>query len=167
MTTGRRELIFPTARAKAAWLAGWVIEGAELPKTRALARRFVARFRLPGERAAAIHDWIARSIIYVQDPGGEEQFADADVVLTREMGDCDDKAGLFVALCLAARLDARLRPVFDTDGEFTHVQAVVRWSGSQRHAAANRDGWIVSEEIVPGAQLGDGAEAYTGKGHFE
>lgn len=114
--------------------------------------------------AQSIHNFVRDRIRYVRDPidsrtgRREEQFADAGVVLRRGYDDCDGKARLVVALALVAGLEARIRAVFRV-GDFVHVQAELRWRGSELYPRAQRGGWVVSETILRGVELGHGAEA--------
>jgi transglutaminase-like putative cysteine protease len=58
--------------------------------------------------------------------------------------DCDAKARLFVALCLAAGFNARLWPLWK-HGVLQHVAGEVLWEGR----------WIHAETILARAQLGE------------
>jgi len=58
--------------------------------------------------------------------------------------DCDAKARLFVALCLARGFDARLWPLWK-NGQLTHVAAEVLYRGR----------WIHAETILARARLGE------------
>lgn len=145
-----------TPKEKARWLDEAAQNDARLPLTRRLAVT-VARKTDPNRKdllAEELHRFVRDSIRYVHDPSFEE-FASSDVTLQRGIGDCDDKARLFVALARAVGLEAHIRPVFDAAGNFVHVQAVVRWPGSQSYRLAKPGGWVVSELIVEGARLGD------------
>lgn len=126
-------------------------------------QRFVAAQpwrRMDAERRArAIHAWVRDRIAYscdrVQNPRGRELFLDSVALLRRGHGDCDDKARLFVALCLASGLEARIVPQLDRrTGDFVHVQAAVRWPGSERVPGAEADGWVRAELILSGLELG-------------
>ncbi len=68
---------------------------------------------------------------------------DAIDALTRGKDDCDAKARLFVALCLARGFQAKLEPHWH-DGLLKHVSALV-----------NHGGWIPVETILTRARLGD------------
>ena len=69
---------------------------------------------------------------------------DAIDAYTRGHDDCDAKARLFVALCLAAGFNARLWPLWK-HGVLQHVAAEVLWEGR----------WIHAETILARAQLGE------------
>lgn len=82
---------------------------------------------------------------------------DAVDALIRGSDDCDAKARLFVALCLAKGFSAKLDPKWE-NGELKHVSAQVEYNGS----------WIPVETILTRARLGDRAndvpvEKKTGK----
>ena len=100
-------------------MAEAAVHDTEDPRVRA----WVPVFRqLPlEERAAAILRFCQRCIRYTRDPGvidpdgtrhGIEVLDSSAVGLDRGYGDCNLKARLFVALCLASGLDAVIEPVF-------------------------------------------------------
>lgn len=88
----------------------------------------------------------------VKQFGGEDiagvtrppEINDAIDAYTRGYDDCDSKARLFVALCLAAGFQARLWPLW-RHGVLQHVAAEVKYG--------NR--WIHAETIVARARLGE------------
>lgn len=172
-----REETFPNARAKAARLSALAWEDTRNPVIRPVLDHVVRQLRswavrlppgvYPSSGAAiawTIHNFVRDCIRYVRDPidprtgRREEQFADPGVVLRRGYDDCDGKARLVVALALVAGLGARIRAVFRV-GDFVHVQAELRWPGSDRYPNAQPGGWVVSETILLGVPLGNGAEA--------
>lgn len=69
---------------------------------------------------------------------------DAVDAYTRGYDDCDAKARLFVAICLAAGFQARLWPLW-RDGILQHVAAEVHWQKK----------WLHAETIVARARLGE------------
>lgn len=69
---------------------------------------------------------------------------DAIDAYTRGHDDCDAKARLFVALCLAAGFNARLWPLWK-HGVLQHVAGEVKYEGK----------WIHAETILARAQLGE------------
>lgn len=69
---------------------------------------------------------------------------DAIDAYTRGHDDCDSKARLFVALCLAAGFNARLWPLWK-HGVLQHVAAEVQFHGR----------WIHAETILARARLGE------------
>lgn len=156
--TDRRPLTFPDGLAKARYIDFMSRLHAHAAPVRALVDASRWRDLPPRKRAEAIHAFLRDRIAYVRDPGRREELADAGVVLQRRLEDCDGKAHTFVALARASGLDARIRPIFQ-DGAFTHVQAEVRWPGSQTDPRADADGWLVAELILAGVPLGSGAEA--------
>jgi len=62
----------------------------------------------------------------------------------RGSDDCDAKARLFVALCLAAGFEARLWPLWK-EGELAHVAGEVKYRGE----------WVHAETILSRARLGE------------
>lgn len=155
MITTRRTLDFPSGLAKARYLDFW----ARVEKYAAPIQRLAPRFMtLPLERRAdAIHAHVRDSIGYQRDPNRQEELADAGAILSRTYDDCDGKSRVFVSLCLACGLDARIMPVY-RGANFSHVQAQVRWPGSCSDARADADGWILAELILRGTPLGSGVE---------
>lgn len=141
---------------KAKWLDEAAMTDARLPLTRRLAVT-IARKTDPNRKdllVEELHRFVRDSIHYVHDPSFEE-FASSDVTLQRGIGDCDDKARLFVALARSAGIEAHIWPIYNKQGDFVHVQAIVRWPGSDRYRLARQGGWVVAELIVEGARLGD------------
>jgi len=69
---------------------------------------------------------------------------DAIDAYERGHDDCDAKARLFVALCLARGFEARLWPLWK-HGVLKHVAAEVQW----------RDQWLHAETILSRARLGE------------
>jgi len=69
---------------------------------------------------------------------------DAIDAWTRGHDDCDSKARLFVAICLAAGFNARLWPLWK-HGQLKHVAAEVEFQGK----------WIHAETILSRARLGE------------
>lgn len=97
-------------------------------------------------------DWVR----YVRDTGrvGEEDIAgytrsptpsDPVDALDRREDDCDAKARLFCALCLAGRVKARMMPLSNRAGMLQHVYAEV-WLGDQ---------WLPVETTLRRAVIGD------------
>lgn len=84
----------------------------------------------------------------------------------RGVDDCDGKARLFVALCLAANIEAEMVPRWK-DGHLAHVYAKCHLNGpNDPHKR-----WWFAETILRRARLGDVAEAVpkeieTGKWSF-
>ncbi len=159
-----RILEFDTLEDKARWLDAAASFDASLGYVRKFADRFVGQV---GEsvattepRARAVHRFIRDTIHYVQDwrvienePG--EEFADTETILRRGYDDCDGKSRAFVALCRCLGIDARIRPVFTKHPlDFVHVQAEVRWPGSEHVKGATPDGWCLAEMILKGCEIG-------------
>jgi len=160
-----RVLSFATLDEKAKWLDAAASLDALRSQVQLHARRFL---RLPTAeaRTRGIQRWVRDNIHYQYDfrasqglPG--EEFADTPSQLDRGFGDCDDKARAFVALVRAAEMiaplhvEARIRPVFTRlPREFVHVQAEVKWPRSETHENAMPGGWLLSELIVKGCEIG-------------
>lgn len=144
--------------------ANWLDAAASMDTALKYVRQFASRFaKVPTLEAKAheIHRWVRDNIRYVRDwrettnsPG--ERFADSESILKQGYEDCDGKARLFVALCRTCGVDARIRPVFKKHPElaFTHVQAEVRWPGSERLSYAMPGGWVLAELILKGCEIG-------------
>lgn len=154
-------LEFPTLQDKANWLDANASIDATGVKLRAraeqLARGVDARAGR-GALARAIYTFCRDSIRYVQDRGrgpSHEEFADSETIISRGYDDCDGKSRCFVALCRALGLEARIRAIFPTADNFKHVQAEVRWPGSEREPLAQPGGWMLAELILKGCELGE------------
>jgi Transglutaminase-like superfamily len=177
-----RVIGWPNLIEKANWLDG----AASLDALRRGITNVAGRFcSMPsGEsRTRAIQRWVRDNVRYVHDyrvsqQARGEEFADAESVIERGYGDCDDKARLFVALVRAAEAlvplntGARIRPVFHRTGgpqtaprvpptgigswpyEFVHVQAESRWWGSANNPAALPGGWLLTELILAYCEIG-------------
>ena len=144
-----RTVTFADGMAKANWLDAMATLDARLPETRGLALRFAKqRVHDPNDKEALardIHGWVRDCIRYVNDPAGEE-LSDSDQILAIGVGDCDDKARLFVALCRAIGIEARIKPCFEGEN-FVHVQAECRVGRPPR--------WVLCELIVRGVAFGE------------
>jgi len=152
----RRNVRFQSPMDKARWLDENASIDAARPYVRDIAIR-IARTtdpNDPGALARAIHQFVRNAVHYVHDPS-QEEFADTETILRRGADDCDGKARAFVALCRAVKLTSRIRPVFADGKHFSHVQGEVRWPGSETHPRAQADGWLVSDPILKGSELGD------------
>jgi transglutaminase-like putative cysteine protease len=154
-----RIITFDTLKEKADWLDA----AASLDTALAYCREFARRFQSiedPEARARSIQRWVRDHIHYVQDwriveglPG--EEFADSETVLRRGYDDCDGKSRLFVCLARICGLEARIRPIFARHPlDFVHVQAEVRWPGSERSAHAEPGGWMLVELILKFCEIG-------------
>jgi transglutaminase-like putative cysteine protease len=157
----RRPMTFENLEAKARWLDAAASLDARHPGIRELAIRFQRTYGANDKRAVAkaIYEF-ARSIPYCYGPSHQE-FADSFTILNRPGGACDNCAGksrIFVALCRAVELDAEIVPNFRRPDEFNHVQARVRWPGSEHDPLAEEGGWLRAELIVRGVPLGGGPE---------
>lgn len=126
----------------------------------------------PLSALSALHRFVRDFVKYRHDPGGREQFADVDTVLSRQFDDCDGKARSVVALAVAL---GKLRPEWHIQARtvphwrlnhFAHVSAEIRFAGSDNHGRANAQGWLCSDPIVKGLELGmtpeDGRDPKTG-----
>lgn len=159
----RRPMNFDNLTAKAAWLDAAASLDARNPGIRELAIRFQksAGANNSALLATNLHRFCRDSISYCFGPSHQE-FADSWTILNRPGGACDNCAGksrVFVALCRAVELDARIVPNFRQPDEFNHVQAQVRWDGSEKDPRAEEGGWLRAELIVKGVPLGSGPEA--------
>ena len=154
-----RCITFDHWQAKAEYLDGAAWSDARmLPKVREVSLRVARPYgAVSPEKMGAIANDLYRlvrdRVRYVSDPASEE-FSDAQLTLEQGYGDCDDKVRCFLALCRALRIEAALRPVMRGQN-FVHVQALVRWPGSERHWKALEGGWLVAELILRDAELGD------------
>lgn len=159
----RRVLTYANLQTKANWLDNAASLDARNPGIRELAIRYQKAYGANNPRAVAtaLHAFARDSISYCYGPSAQE-FADSWTILNRPGGACDNCAGksrVFVALCRAVEIEARIVPNFKNPDEFNHVQAQVRWSGSEQDPRAEAGGWLRAELIVKGVPLGAGPEA--------
>lgn len=162
--------------------AKWLDAAAALDALRGHVMGIASRFtQIPDAeaRTRAIHRWVRDRIRYVHDwrvstgaPG--EEFADAESVVRRGFGDCDDKARLFVSLVRAAEMlrplgvEVRVRPVFVRDPwAFVHVQAEVRWHRSDLADGAMPGGWLLAELILRDCEIGQDPDSVPRGPHGE
>lgn len=154
-TPVRRRIVWSDATQKSQWIDGMAYTDAKLPLVRSVATRF-AMARNPNDYeglARDLHRFVRDSVKYIADPSYEE-ISDTQTIFERGYGDCDDKARAFVALARSVGLEARIRPIFDGEGYFYHVQAEVRWPGSSRFLNAQPNGWVLVELILQACELG-------------
>jgi transglutaminase-like putative cysteine protease len=165
MRSPHRRLYFKGPREKADFLDSEASWDATTRTVQELADRFRVAFRArrdPSHLAVALHRWVRDSIAYQHDPGHKEQFDDSETILRKGYDDCDGKSRLLVALVRALRgvpLQARIRPVFHGLRSFVHVQAELRWPGSENWKNVEQGGWVLAEVILRGCELGDDPEA--------
>lgn len=155
----RRPMTFASLWDKARWLDAAASLDARHPGIREIAIRFQKARGASDPRGVAtdIHAFV-RDISYCYGPSHQE-FADSWTILNRPGGACDNCAGksrLFVALCRAVEIEARIVPNFRNPTEFNHVQAQVRWPGSESEPRAEPGGWLRVELILRGVPLGGG-----------
>lgn len=101
-------------------------------------------YQLDGERFGREH------IFGFTDPQGP-----ADEALRVGIDDCDAKARLFVAICLAGGLRASMQDRWNAEGELSHVYGGVLLVGPREQTAR----WWLAETILRRARLGEIAEA--------
>jgi transglutaminase-like putative cysteine protease len=161
----RRPMTFPNLQQKAQWLDAAASLDARHPGIRELAIRFMKARGANNQEGIArdLHAFARDSIAYCYGPSHQE-FADSWTILNRPGGACDNCAGkarVFVALCRAVEIQARIVPNFRNPNEFNHVQAQVRWPGSENQPLAEQGGWMRAELIIQGVPLGAGPESGT------
>jgi hypothetical protein len=139
-----RWIRFANREAKAAYMAAAARHDAHDPAVLAWARAFAGLPR--PHREEAILRFAQRCIRYERDPawydrGGQrhgiELLDSSTVALQRGYGDCDVKARLFVALCLATGVRAEIEPVFRGENGFPHVRARVLGPDGRRWQTAD------------------------------
>ena len=150
---------FRNREDKARYMADAAKHDAEDPAIMAWAKHLAACCARRGLLLPpAILHFCQRDIRYERDPHwvdedgtrhGIELLDSSAVGLNRAYGDCDVKARMFVALCLAAGVPAEIEPVFQGENGFPHVRARVLSStgetGGSRWETA--DPTIVNSEI--------------------
>lgn len=155
-----RPMTFANLQAKANWLDAAASLDATDPEVVAVARRFAIARGANHQCGIArdLHDFVRDGIPYVFGDG-HQRFYSSRELLNGSGGNCADKARLFVALCRAVEIEARIVPIFTSPDEFVHVQAQVRCPGSTSDPRAEPGGWLRAELIARGVPLGSGAEA--------
>ena len=112
------------------------------------------------ERASAILRFVQNCIRYERDPAwfdkagvrhGIELLDSAPTGFFRAYGDCDLKARMFVALCLASGVTARISPVFRGDNGFPHVRAEVLQTGGETSSAHT---WTMADPTIVNSTIG-------------
>ena len=174
---GARIVSFSSPQEKAEFLDAEALLDSTSASVREKARELCRGVR-PGDWGACarrLFDFTRSRIAFLRDPaarGGKdtgepervEELADSATILRRGYDDCDGKVRTLLALVRAAcppsfgALEGRVRPVVDELNDFRHVQAILRWPGSEsagdvRHVFEG--GWVPAEVILKRAQLGD------------
>jgi hypothetical protein len=152
-----RWVSFKDREAKAKYMADAAREDAHDPVVISWARQFRG---LPLEaRAAAILYFVQRCIEYQRDPAwydragtrhGIELLDSSAVGFARGYGDCDLKARMFVALCLASCLRAEIDPVFTGKTGFPHVRARV----VTENAETGGESWETADPTITNSTIG-------------
>ena len=120
------EKVFESKEEKGLWMKARAVRDS---KRREVVRWAAQFYGLTGWALAhAILLFCQLAILYERDPG-QEVLESAATGLVRGYGDCDLKAGLFVALCLACGLEAEEEDIFRGDN-FPHVRARVKIDGA-------------------------------------
>jgi len=151
---------FRNREDKARYMAEAAKHDAEDPAIRAWARHFQACCARAGVAlAAAILHFCQRDIRYERDPAwfeddgtrhGIELLDSSAVGLNRGYGDCDLKARMFVALCLAAGVPAEIEPVFKGENGFPHVRARVLSPSGETGGST----WETADPTIVNSQIG-------------
>ena len=142
--------------------ARYMIEAAQHDALDPLVISWAQQFRALPEaaRAGAILRFCQNCIRYERDPAwfdedgvrhGIELLDSSAVGFKRGYGDCDLKARMFVALCLASGVKARISPVFRGENGFPHVRAKVLRSGGE---ASDPAGWEVADPTIVNSSIG-------------
>ena len=148
---------FADREAKAKYMSTAARHDADDPILHGWARQFTPLH--VDRRAGAILCFVQRCIRYERDPAwfdaqgtrhGIELLDSAAVGLHRGYGDCDLKARLFVALCLACGVTADIEPVFTGENGFPHVRARVLRDTSE--TAGER--WETADPTIVNSTIG-------------
>jgi hypothetical protein len=148
-----RWITFKDREDKARYMADAARHDANDPVIRWWAQAFRSLPR--PERERAILRFCQRCFRYERDPAwfdedgtrhGIELLDSSAVGFLRGYGDCDLKARVFVALCLACDVPADIEPVFRGENGFPHVRARVL------HPAGSR--WETADPTVVNSTIG-------------
>ena len=130
------------------------------PRVAALARNlWEAADADPRAFAELAHAYCRDVVLYMVD---SEQFGEEDIapagklgdVIVRLVDDCDAKARLFVALCLAVHLEAEMVPHWQ-GGILAHVSARLKVSGKWSTRLHFSGKWLPVELTLARARLGE------------
>ena len=157
-----RWVTFQSREDKAAYMARAAEHDAHDPMVLRWAQRFMA---LPiDERPLAILRFDQHAIRYERDPAtwdedgtrhGIELLDSAATGLQRGYGDCDLKARLYVALCLACGVPGKIDPVFRGETGFPHVRAKVWARREDAEVGAPKEWLIADPTMVNQERLGE------------
>ena len=146
-------VVFPGREAKAQYMAEAALRDARDPAVISWAHQFMAL--PPEQRAAAILRFCQLGLRYQRDPAWHDQAGNrhgievldsSAVLLFRGYGDCDAKTRLFLALCKACGVPARLDPVFRGAEGFPHVRAEVLDETTGR--------WLIADPSIANSTIG-------------
>jgi hypothetical protein len=157
-TAHARWVVFKNREDKAQYMRRAAIHDAQDPQVKSWAVEFL---KLPEDkRATAILRFVQECVRYERDPAtfdpdgtrhGIELLDSAPTGLCRGYGDCDLKARLFVALCLASGIPAQIDPVFRGETGFPHVRARVLRIGGETSDPRN---WDVADPTIVNSDIG-------------
>lgn len=145
MTYRLTPISFTDRTDKARFMERRAIDDADRPTVQYWAKHVAGGAQTDRQKVARVLRFCQWSIRYGYDPGRQETLEDAETVLSRGWTDCDGKVRIFVALCTAAGVAARVHPVFTGDTGFPHVQATA-W-------LADEGKWTVVDPSVTNAGL--------------
>lgn len=131
----------PGVRAKLALIGHLAAVASRDPRLRASAVGICRRAgaRAPAARAAALHRWVRRRVVYIREP--IETFTDPARMVREKrwrFGDCDDHTGALEALARGIGLQTR-RVGVGWDGHYRHVYPEIQIGGR----------WIPADTTVP------------------
>ena len=122
----------------------------DLNSVRRIAKEITSRHEHPWDLAKKFYDWVWENIKGIPGP-----YTSVKAAIQKRVGDCEERAGVFIALCRAAGIPARLVWVPNHSwAEFClfDYQGQPRWIPSHT-AAYNWFGWTGAHEVV--LQKGD------------
>ncbi len=131
------------------------------PDIRFLARGFIRHtfggtsgnlIRTPLSLARTLQNYVRANVAFVTEPG--EAFRSAALTLKLGAGDCDDSAHLLVALAMACGMSAKVAPVFDEEGEISHVAARIYVDGTWQWAETTFEADFGEEPRAAAKRLG-------------
>ena len=152
-TGAARWISFKDREDKARYMADAARHDAQDPVIQGWAQGF--RVLPRPERESAILRFCQRCLRYERDPAwfdadggrhGIELLDSSAVGFQRGYGDCDLKARIFVALCLAADVPAEIEPVFREKNGFPHVRA--------RVLRPDSSGWETADPTIINSSIG-------------
>ena len=117
----------PTLQAKTDLLHACAEVSSCDPYVQAFAMALRERWHADAEFVEGLLSWIQTNVTWRDEPG--DRFTHAATTLRALSGDCDDTTIVFVAVCLAAGIEAEARACTDETGDGVHAAPAAKLAG--------------------------------------